>query len=444
MKRQRALSPWAPLFALALAAGCGSSDDGSGGAEQSAAQTESGLSNLNAETSEGLAQALVDLQAAVQSDPSNDLAHALLGGVRLAAWADDNRMPTDGSQPSALAELLAGFGVDMGGASIFELGDDVEGGELPDPTSWLPLPDDAPQLGDIQALLSGELLSAVRQTAADWEAVTPGFSQVVQLLGQSVEIDYGDLRLAAAAARGVEAALRLQSAWVLELDIDELANWESNGLAQPYRIFAGDSGANVIPGQTTAGGRKAMLNEMVLLDTTDTFLLAPGAQQAFDGVRGALIAALANLQAGLAYVEDPDPTDDLLQLPPELGCPIGLAAPWIADLADALSGGDPVVAALTAENAECALELPGFTLDVNVLFSTLLWDGRPLFPDYPDGTTSADESSWAHLLDDPLFQQLLADFGGDPPTGADMLEIWNAVNALWDIVFAGEPLEETY
>jgi hypothetical protein len=433
----------APCALLALAA-CGGGGGGSDNSQLSAAKTAAAIDQLDQQTSAGLQAAKHDLEQAIALDDGNALAHLLLGGVRIVALIDDNQMPTDGSPPCQLAALMDGFGIDLQGASVFDLMQDLQDGTLPDQQSLLPLPDDSPQMGDVQAFLAGDLLDCVRQGAEDWEHVPQSFSQTVTLFGATFEVDYADARLLAAAARLAEAGLQLQAAFVLEADLDELANWQQHGLAMPYRLYTGDSPGNIVIGQTTPDGRRGFLNEPVVLDTVNTFLPAPGADAAFDGVRHALAAAIHDLQAALTYVEDPNPDDDLLALPPEILCPVGLAGPWIEDLVVAIEGGDSLVAPLSASNADCAIKLPGFTFDSNLIFSSATWSGRLLFPDYPDGTTYADETSWAHLLADPAFQQIFADFGGTAPSGAYLLEVWNGLNGLWDTVFAGEPLETAY
>jgi len=456
--RIEARLPMVCLFSTLLFGGCGGGGGGGSSTpsaeEQSAQRTSEAKTNLDDQSSQGLAQALALLEEAVDLDPANDEARMLLGAIRLPAFLDDNRFdpsPTTlggEGEGSTLAHLLARAGIDLHGDSIFDF---LEGTADPIGTPE-ELSDDTPTLGELQTLVRDELLPVLRAAEADLSAVSEDFSRSIDLFGRTIELDYGDAEVLAAGLRALEVQLLLFVIFDLDADLDALANYDKGGapLDHPYRLFTGESPDDIVeharsrplPGEPERSG---FLNEPDTLASRRTFRPAAGADELFDDLRVALISLVKHAQAGAAYEEDADSSDDLFVVTGEDACEISLAEPWLLDLLDALQGGDPVVDAFATGGGDCELALPGFTLDIDLVFDPKTYDGRPFLPDYGGSKyTVADEGSFDHATGATDLNRMIQDLGGDPLSAAELLGSWNALNQAWDVLFAGEPLESAY
>ena len=407
--------------------------------------TNTALENLNQETSESLIAAMEDLEAVLadsNQSQSHNLAHTLLGATRTAVFLDDNQGSVAKAGGSTLAQLLADLQINLRGLSLFELLDDKD-----DNLVGPGITKDFPDLERVQLWLSGELGQQLAAAAADFEAVQPGWSEVVTgiLAFDAVELDYGDCQFIASGLRAAQAGLLLQRVFDLRANIYELdrraEEWRNGGSESPYRLFCGDSPDSIVQHATSSGmpSREGFLNEANLLHSANTFDTTPEAGPMLNQARLALLHSLRNLRRGVEYQEDGNSGDDLIYLTDRCG----YDALWFNDVEAALSRTDSVVEAVHLEQPLCddTIDLPGFTLNPSIVFSSSTYSGRLFLPDYGGGDTVADEGSFDHLLSSDI-PQLVADLGGgDTLSGADLLAVWNDINGAWDELWTDIQLE---
>jgi hypothetical protein len=395
------------------------------------------IDTLNLETPAALKVGVQDLEAILAHAPSakeHDLAHLLLGASRLALFFQDNAGGT------TLADLLEDMQIDLHGASLSQLLRDT----APTPPSDPEFTDQFPLTKRFQDFGSVDLLVPLRASIADFEAVSPGWTETVDeiLKFPSVEFDYGDCQLLAAALRGVEAGLQLQAVLNLQVDLYELDRNipdEGQPVSSYYRTFCGDAPSNIVQGAISDSGRKGFLNEAALLQTQDTLDTTSNAGALLEGARVAMLEGLLDLRRAIQYVEDGSSADDFLYL--EDRC--GFHADWFSDVEVALKGADMIVVGVSFEDCGEFYDLPGFTLDHDIVFNPNTYGGRLFLPDYAGGATIATENSFDHVFTSTTanLPQLALDISGQQLTRIGMLDLWNLMNRAWDEGIAREVLE---
>jgi hypothetical protein len=449
------VSPSAPFAVLLLLASASCGGSGGGGTSPPPAGTQeigAAITNLNQETSEGLVASCSALQDVLDNPAmvaNHDIARFLLAGTTAGVFLDDNQpspppfAPKGSPGESKLAQLLIDMGISMPGASIFSHFD-TDGDLIP----GVLMSSNFPHLGRFQSFLSDDILMQVRISADFLEAVVPSWSTIRNDLPgsiETIELDYGDCQLIASALRATEALLLIQH--VIDLDLDlfkvdqDVIAWEMNPSEVPYRLYSGDSPPNIIAdvGHLSDSGREGLLNEPALLSTSNTLDTALGAQDRLTKIRFALAACVANFRRGMEYVEDANSADDLIYV--EDKSEYLAATPWLNELELALGlNGGFVSALVVADGFGVIVDLPGFQITPN-LFAEATYAGRLMLPDYTGAPTVADENSFGGMLASnvPGVYNALT---GLTLTGADVLDMWHALNVQWDTALMGMAPEE--
>ena len=372
----------------------------------------------------------------------HDMAHVLLAVVRMAAFFD---IPSTGGT-STLAGLLQDMGVAVDGQYLLDFVRD-EGVSDPSEPVFAPA---FPHVGRFQGFLAQDLGDQFGFAAQDLEAVSEGFSSVLSgLLDMpSMELDYGDCQLVASGCRFLEAVFYLQAVIDLNADIYRIESradgWLNGGVPQPYRLFCGLHPDLIVQGQPSTSGREGLLNSANYLDSLATLDTSSTAQELLDDMQDALLRCLDDFKRGMQYEDDGNSGDDALYVDADARNTFDLALPWFDNVRQALAGGPSDIPDWSFWDGPDYVELPGFVLDENLVFSSFTYSGRVFLPDYsglPDTVATTDSFDRVFLSDIP---QLYFGLTGKTLQRQDVLIYWNSLNVAWDEGWVGWALESDY
>lgn len=418
------------------------------------------LVDLEQQTSEGLRNADDKLGQALKHDPDNHSARFFLVAVRLITFFDDIAPATtdkngdevvDSDDSSPIAGLLQDGGVRVGDGTLTTLEaieqDDDDLVQVPEE----PL-DTTPGVGEVQDLLRS-LRGLLNRELATLVEIPADYSDVLTITvdeetgPEEIELDYGDVQVMVASLRLLQAGLCVATLFDLSVDLvagdEELDAFDADviGSVAPLRLFSGDSPANIVEDQileTTFGPRPGFLNQPDRFDSSRTFLLAEDGDETLIEWHRSLLGFFDALFALEEWTEDDDTEDDLsTAFDEETRCLYDVAEPWILDVHEALSGGDPVVDPLTTfaacdDGSVEEFDFDGGTFRFDLLFSPEPYDGRWFLPDYTLGGPPATEASFPHALENDALRDLVFDTSGQELDAEAFLRLWNDLASLWD------------